>query len=107
MAGAAAAECALEPAGAAGGFRLAGVLTVDTAARVLASGSRAFRGQASVTVDLTGVTQADSAGLSVLLTWVERARAAGQQLAFSGLPVPLQRIARLCAVESILAAAAG
>jgi phospholipid transport system transporter-binding protein len=97
----------LEAAATAGDYRLSGVLNVDSAAAVLTAGSRAFAGHAAVSVDLGGITHADSAGLSVLLTWVERARHAGQRLVFRELPAPLLRIARLCAVESMLSAAAG
>ena len=92
-------------AGADGEFRLTGVLGFDTAASILRRGDAAFTGKPSQSVDLSGVTHADSAGLSVLLTWVERARRDGRVLSFTGLPEQLRGIARLCAVEPLLAAA--
>jgi len=89
----------------AGRFRLAGALSLETAAAVLARGSSAFAGERAVSLDLSGVTHADSAGLSVLLTWVGRARREGRTLAFTAIPDAIVRIARLCAVESMLTAA--
>ncbi len=93
------------PAEAAGEFRLSGVLSFDTAASVLKRGDAAFAGASMNSVDLSGLTHADSAGLSVLLTWVERARRDGRLLKYTALPAQLLKIARLCAVESLLAAA--
>ena len=97
----------LKPAGSAGQFRLTGVLSFETAAAVLASGNLAFGGERSLAVDLSGVTHADSAGLAVLLTWIERARRDRHSLAFTAVPAQLLQIARLCAVEPMLGAASG
>lgn len=96
-----------ELSGADGRYRLAGVAGFGNGRALLLRGTGAFRGQAAVEVDLSGVTSTDSAGLAVLLTWVQHARATGQQLRFDGLPPQLAAIARVCGVESMLAAAAG
>lgn len=96
----------LTPAGGAGQFRLTGVLSFESAAAVLAGGIAAFGAERALAVDLSGVTHADSAGLAVLLTWVERARHDGRTLAFTAVPAQLLQIAKLCAVEPILGAAA-
>lgn len=95
----------LAPAGAAGSYALTGVLSFDTASAALARGTTLFSGAGTRSVDLSGVTHADSAGLSVLLTWVERARREGWRLRYTALPAQLLGIARLCAVESLLTAA--
>ena len=95
----------LAPSGNAGGYALSGVLSFATAAAALARGAEAFAGAQARTVDLSGITHADSAGLSVLLTWVERARREGRHLKYTALPAQLVKIARLCAVEGLLAAA--
>jgi phospholipid transport system transporter-binding protein len=102
---ASAAAAGFELAGAGGAFSLAGVLSFETATAVLRSGEAAFAGTGARSVDLSGVTHADSAGLSVLLTWVEEARREGRTLHYISLPAQLVRIARLCAVEQLLAAA--
>jgi phospholipid transport system transporter-binding protein len=92
--------------GAAGSYRLAGTADMASASALLECGLAAFRGQPQVQVDLSGVTAADGAGLAVLLAWVERARAGGQQLDFAGLPPQLTALARVCGVEAMLGAAA-
>ena len=94
-------------AAAAGGtrYRVAGIAGFATARALLAQGSAEFAGKARVEVDLSGVASADSAGMAVLLTWVERARLAGQSLTFTGLPAQLRGIAHVCAVEELLRAA--
>jgi phospholipid transport system transporter-binding protein len=97
----------LLPDGGSGRFRLNGILSFETASAVLASGDAAFASERALTVGLAGVTHADSAGLAVLLTWVERARREGRTLAFTAVPAQLVSIARLCAVEPLLSAAAG
>jgi phospholipid transport system transporter-binding protein len=96
----------LLPDGGSGRFVLTGVLSFETASAVLASGDAAFASERALTVCLSGVTHADSAGLAVLLTWVERARREGRTLAFTAIPAQLVSIARLCAVETLLSAAA-
>lgn len=91
----------------AGGLRcrVEGVAGFATATALLARGSAEFAGHAQVEVALEGIQSADSAGLAVLLTWVERAQRAGQALKFTGLPAALRGIARVCAVEELLRAA--
>jgi phospholipid transport system transporter-binding protein len=92
--------------GTSGRYRLAGTADMANARALLERGVAEFRGQPSVDVDLSGVTTADGAGLAVLLSWVERARAAGQVLRFAALPAQLSAIAKVCGVESMLGAAA-
>jgi phospholipid transport system transporter-binding protein len=91
--------------GAAGRYRLTGAADIANARALLERGLAEFRGQRELDVDLSGVTAADGAGLAVLLSWVERARATGQVLRFAGLPAQLSAIAKVCGVESMLGAA--
>ena len=93
--------------GADGRFRLSGRAGMDNARALLERGLSLFAGAPRVEVDLSGVTSADGAALAVLLTWVGRARAAGQVLVFQSLPAPLVALARVCGVEAMLAAANG
>ena len=96
------AAAGFELTGEAGRYRLAGVATFANARALLEHGSREFRGQSAVAVDLSGVTAADSAGLAVLLAWLQEARAAGQTLTFNALPAQLLGTARVCGVEPLL-----
>ena len=96
-----------ELAGDGARYRLTGTAGLLEARALLEQGRREFSGTAEVEVDLSAVATADSAGLAVLLAWVERARASGQVLKFSALPEQLLAIARVCGVESMLRAAEG
>lgn len=95
-----------ELAGAAGRYQLSGTAAMANARMLLERGLAEFRGQPRVEIDLSGITAADGAGLAVLLAWLERARAAGQVLSFTGVPVQLAALARVCGVEVMLGAAA-
>lgn len=86
----------------AGAFALAGELDHTNAAQLLVQGERAFAGLPRVEVDLAGVTQADSAGLALLIEWVAVSRSAGRELHFRAVPSQLLAIARLAGVEEIL-----
>jgi phospholipid transport system transporter-binding protein len=92
--------------GSAGSYRLAGMADIASARALLERGLAEFRGQPRVQVDLSGITATDGAGLAVLLVWLQRARAAGQQLSFGALPAQLLALARVCGVESLLGVAA-
>lgn len=92
--------------GADGRYRLSGTADMGSARQLLERGLAQFSGLRAVELDLSGVTVADGAGLAVLLSWVERARSAGQVLRFAGLPVQLAALARVCGVEAMLDAAA-
>ncbi len=91
--------------GEGGRFRLSGCFGFETAGPLLERGDTAFRPHAHVELDLSGVSDADSAGLAVLLAWVERARSRGHTLRYTGLPAQLVGIARISEVESLLRAA--
>ena len=74
---------------------LSGPLTVATAGRehVIA---------ADLVVDLSGVTQVDSAALALLLSWVRAARNAGRSLSIDQPPAALVSLASLYDVDTIL-----
>lgn len=92
--------------GEGGLFRLSGCFGFETANEVLERGDAAFRAHPSVELDLSGVSDADSAGLAVLLTWIDRARRRGHVLRYTALPPQLVAIARISEVEPLLDAAA-
>jgi phospholipid transport system transporter-binding protein len=94
-----------ELTGEGGRFRLSGCFGFETAAPLLEKGDAAFRAHPQVELDLSGVTDADSAGLAVLLAWIERARSRGHRLQFVGLPRELAGIARITEVEPLLRSA--
>ena len=54
------------------------------------------------TLDLSHVTQADSAGLALLLELTRRARRRGASLRFAGAPPQLRELARFFRLDSVL-----
>lgn len=87
-----------------GRCRLIGDLGFATAPALWRQGDMLLGAQVDgvVEVDLSGVTQGDSAGLALLVTWQSQARAAGVVLRYTALPDRLRAIARISSVESLL-----
>ncbi len=56
-------------------------------------------GNGPVTVDLAGVTLADSAGIALLVEWHQRARAAGRALAFANIPDQVRKIIHVSGLQ--------
>ncbi len=83
-------------------WTVSGDLDLETAAAILSAGAAAFAGAPRAEVDLSGVTDADSAGLAVLIEWVREACASGRSIAFRGLPPRLAELARIGGVADLL-----
>jgi len=80
-------------AGENGRIRIDGDLTFATVPGLLGKARGLFEGSSTFVVDLQGVTQADSAGLALLLEWLKRCRRREQDLYFRNLPDSLVEIA--------------
>lgn len=85
-----------------GRFRLEGGLDFSTVSRLAASGRGLFGRGASVDIDLAGVDSANSAGLALLLEWMDLARASGARLTYRNLPESLARIAAVSNLDTLL-----
>jgi phospholipid transport system transporter-binding protein len=94
-------DCRLEPR-EPGHWALSGDLGLETAAGVLARGEAAFAGVQRADVDLSGVTDADSAGLAVLIEWARGARLSGRSITYRSLPPRLAELARIGGVAELL-----
>ena len=55
--------------------------------------------------DCSGISNADSAGLSVLIEWKGEAHRRGISLVYIGLPAAIERLARISEVDTLLKAA--
>jgi phospholipid transport system transporter-binding protein len=55
-----------------------------------------------LTIDLTAVTRADSAGLGLLVEWLRQAASAGRRLRFANIPTQVQSLARVNGLSSAL-----
>ena len=98
-------EARIEMRDAAGGrFAVLGELVFATARRISERAIHEFSActARSLAVDLSGVRVADSAGLAVLIVWLEWAHAHTRELTFSGVPAGIRALARISEVEGVL-----
>lgn len=84
---------------------LSGPVTLADVAGLLEEGRRHLAEGVS-TVDLSEVTDMDSALLALLLAWLRDAKTRQRDLAFANLPEALRTIARLYGVDTLLPVAA-
>ena len=83
-------------------LRARGQLDFGTAAEALPAGLALLPRDGRCTVDLAGVTSADSAGLAVLVEWLAVAAERGGSLSFESVPSQLRAIARISDLETLL-----
>ena len=86
-------------------YRIDGPVTLAGASALLEEGSRSFEGD-PVVVDLSGVTEADSSAISLILEWTRRMHAANRKISFANLGESLVRIANLYGVMELIPVAA-
>ncbi|MGH8274629.1 MAG: STAS domain-containing protein [Gammaproteobacteria bacterium] len=99
-------DARLEPAGEER-FRLVGELGFGTVMALLKESEEAFAEKPEITLDLAGVTRANSAGIALLVEWLRRARHDKRRLRFVNVPDEALAIARICEVEPLLEPAIG
>lgn len=85
-----------------GRFALSGEMTFDTAERILRDSEQPFEAHTQLEIDLSGVTESDSAGLALLLEWVTWANHTVREIRFEGMPERVLAIARTTEVERLL-----
>jgi phospholipid transport system transporter-binding protein len=82
-----------------GCYKLTGDLDFSSVAPLAAEGERLFAGAEAgpkpLNIDLAGVGQANSAGLALLLEWLDQAQGRGLALRFTNCPNSLARIAAI------------
>ncbi len=81
---------------------LHGALTFDTVPAWFETISGWFGGDGQLTIDLTGVTRVDSAGLALLIECLRLARAANRPLRFTNAPEQLQTLAGINGLQDTL-----
>lgn len=79
-----------------------GELDFATAAAALQAGLAAMASGTAWTLDLSGVTAGDSAGLAVLVEWLSVAQARGASLRYEAVPEQVLAIARISGLEGLL-----
>jgi phospholipid transport system transporter-binding protein len=85
-----------------GSWLLQGELGFASVPSVLQHAGVNMLGRDQITVDLTGVTRSDSAGLALLVEWLRESELAGNTIKFVNVPAQLLSIARVCGLEDIL-----
>jgi len=85
-----------------GRFALTGEMTFDSAERILKASEKPFEEHTQLEIDLSGVTENDSAGLALLLEWVTWANHTVREIRFTGMPERLLAIAKTTEVERLL-----
>jgi phospholipid transport system transporter-binding protein len=83
-------------------FRLAGNLDFGSVGTLLAEGEGRFAGHPTIRIDLQAVTQANSAGLALLLEWLDQAQRGKQRVELINLPESLMRIAAITNLAGLL-----
>ena len=84
-------------------YALSGELTMHTVSQVsLDAASLITTMKGEVTINLSNIVRADSAGLALLIDWLRVARRRNFTLHFEQLPEQLMQIARLCELDSVL-----
>jgi phospholipid transport system transporter-binding protein len=87
----------------AGRFSVIGALNFESAPDLYHRSRAQFKNATQMLIDLSGVTQADSAGLALLIEWMRWARANNQQIGFENSPSQLLALARISDIDELLA----
>jgi phospholipid transport system transporter-binding protein len=85
-----------------GRFSISGAMTFGTVTAILECSKELFDDLPVLEVDLSGVSEADSAGLALLLEWINWARAYEREIRYTGIPAQTLAIARISEVEELL-----
>ena len=83
-------------------FALEGVLDFGTVRALLRDGERMLAGEGPLAIDLAAVHEANSAGLALLLEWVDLAQRRGRPLHLYNLPESLVHLAELANLGPLL-----
>jgi phospholipid transport system transporter-binding protein len=84
-----------------------GELSFATAGQALRDGLALLPSSGRCTIDLAGITSADSAGLAVLIEWLSVASERGCILLLEAVPAQLRAIARISDLEELIAGQSG
>lgn len=95
-------RCTVE-VGTNGCARLIGPLTFETVPAVYKETEKLFHGKnPASSIDLAGVSEADSAGLALLLEWQALQQQASTGLEITHAPDSLMSLAKLCEADELM-----
>jgi phospholipid transport system transporter-binding protein len=87
---------------AAGELAVSGELVFASAAELLQRGDKMIAGESPLTIDLAAVGDCDSAGLALLLEWLDLGRQRDIVIRYRNTPAALLGIARLSNVVDLI-----
>jgi phospholipid transport system transporter-binding protein len=79
-----------------------GTICYDSAAQALVTGLALIPHAQPCTIDLSQVTEADSAGLAVLVEWLATARKRKSSIHYEGIPAQILAVARISDLDELL-----
>lgn len=85
-----------------GKFAVYGELTYATATRALEMSKDLFADHARIELDMTNVEDGDSAGLALLLEWVNWAKNFVREIRYINIPSQIVAIAQISEVDDML-----
>lgn len=85
-----------------GRFAISGALNFATATEIFETSKRYFEEHSIIEVDFSGVERSDSAGLAVLLEWVNWAKYYVREIRYLQIPAQIMAIAEISEVDTML-----
>lgn len=85
-----------------GKFALSGRMVFDTVGQILYDSEEMFEAHTRIEVDLSGVTDTDSAGLALLLEWITWANHTVREIRYVETPAKIDAIAETTEVDHLL-----
>ena len=82
-------------------YQVVGPLTYDTVLSYIDFPQQWLSGQDNLTVNLEKVTKTDSAGVALLLEWMQKARALDRKIIFLDVPAKLHDLIRVNGLSSL------
>ncbi|MHB8622711.1 MAG: STAS domain-containing protein [Sulfuricaulis sp.] len=85
-----------------GGFEIAGTVTFQTVPQFLKYTDKWLHdGTGAVTIDMHDIALADSAGLALMVEWLQLARAANRDMAFTNIPEQVRELIRVNGLQQV------
>ncbi|HUO81383.1 MAG TPA: STAS domain-containing protein [Gammaproteobacteria bacterium] len=85
-----------------GKFAMRGDLAFETVTDALEASKDLFDDYPRIEIDLSGITEGDSAGLALLLEWVNWAKYYVREIRYTAIPKQIRAIAEISEVEDML-----
>lgn len=85
-----------------GKFQLTGILSFLTVPELIKHAGNLFDGIETVQIDLKGVLRSDSAGVALLVEWMNEACRNNKQILFLNIPSQMLAIARVSSLDQVL-----